>query len=154
MIQSAICDTQSKSRKGRKPISGRAMTPAERKQRQRQLERSSRLDLPRWKRLRLELWQLVQQRFIFANAAELANALEALASAITFSQVLTLKGDANGLGPIGVYVGNTTAPDSVRALFPELLDYRPDSFAESNCPGYQDCTLFELLSGSKDGSSQ
>jgi hypothetical protein len=86
-----IRDTTAKSRKGRKPKHGVAMTAAERKRRQRDRQRKEARDLPSWLRIRHRLWKLVQNEFCFSNADELSHALTALGLALTMTNMYRSK---------------------------------------------------------------
>ncbi len=149
MIQSAICDTQTESRKGRKPISGRAMTPAERKQRQRKRQRDAKRDerkaTPTWLRLRRDIWRLMQDRFMFANAAELSSSLRAVADAITATRFAIV----DQWGEPGRYtktlMGNREPDEQIREAFRDLLPYEKDTYLENKIPGISEPILFELL---------
>jgi len=154
VIQSAICDTQTESRKGRKPISGRAMTPAERKQRQRDKANAERGETPRWLQLRHDIWQLVQERFMFANAAELANALKAISAAITFTNTSRLCGatDDELVKFLATALGNREPDKAINAFAYELLPYKANEFSEVNLPGFHGAILFEVIRDMLNGS--
>lgn len=152
----AISDAVKQSRKGRKPINGRAMTAAERKQRQRanqrQAKREKRKSTPSWLRLRHDVWQLVQERFMFANAAELSSALRAVAETITATRFAIV----DDWGEPGRYsktlMGNKQPDEQIREAFPDLLPYEIDAYCEKRLPGVSKPTLLELLRDMLDQS--
>ncbi len=141
----AISDTVRQSRKGRKPINGRAMTAAERKQRQRKAAKTKRREMPSWLRLRHDIWQLVQERFMFANAAELSSALRAVAETITATRFAIL----DDWGEPGRYsktlIGSKEPDEQIREAFPDLLPYEIDTYCEKRLPGVSKPTLLEVL---------
>lgn len=128
-------DAKHASRKGRPPKNGTAMSAAERKRLQRERERAAKADAPRWLRYRREIWQMVRDRFIFADAEELALAVQAVSTAIIASAIWQ---DQEGwepkkyLAPLEV-LNNPSAADKdsptiyrvIREYYPELCDHKP-----------------------------
>ena len=154
MSETAICDTQSKSRKGRKPISDQAMTAAERKQRQRNKAKADRRETPSWLRLRRDIWQLVQERFMLANAAELADALNAISTAIVFTNAWRINGatDENLVKFIAVALGNREPDELIRSTVQEVLPYKLDERTDRQLPGYSKAILHEVIRDILNGS--
>jgi hypothetical protein len=91
MTGKVICDHETKSRKGRKPKHGVAMTAAERKRRQRDRQAKEENALPSWLRIRRRLWELVQKEFCFSNADELSHSLTALGLALMMTNLYRSK---------------------------------------------------------------
>ena len=133
-------DTTTASRKGRPKVGSIAMTPAERKRRQRQKAKEAKASDPSWLRLRKEIFEYVFNRYVLNNADELASALNAISCALVVANCTTnisllMARDAF------IAIGN---PESwvYGSVLPELLQYTPDSGVVSQ--GFQDRKLVEL----------
>lgn len=147
-------DTSTTSRKGRKPINGRAMTAAERKRMQREREKERKVDpssLPSWLRIRHRLWRLLQDEFQLSNADEMVNALEALACVVAFVNCVVAdnKVSDGGMGRyihvIQAYLDPEKHFDSSNPIHSILHDLRGYQFAEDRFPGRKDNLLFDLF---------
>ncbi len=133
-------DNLETSRKGRPKVGSIAMTPADRKRRQRQRARDAKFSDPSWLRLRKELFDYIFNRYVFTNVDELASALKALSCALVVANCQTkncpsLAKDA--------FVAILNPASWVHGAFlPDLLPYTPDSVVVDE--GFHDRRLFEL----------
>lgn len=152
MSETLIRDTQTKSRKGRRPIGGQAMTAAQRKQRQRDKAKADRDETPSWLQLRHDIWQLVQDRFMFANAAELANALHAIAAAINYSLFAVKIQDSDPSSYLAVAMGRREPDQWMTEGLDYIFPYKVDLALEQKYPGIQDPILYEVVRDVLNGS--
>ena len=144
-MSNAISDTAKQSRKGRKPINGRAMTAAERKQRQRQATEIKRQEMPSWLKLRHDIWQLVQDRFMFSTTAELADAMHAVAFAINICCFHAAGKHSGSHRYVSTMLGTSEPDEITKQCFPELLSYKPDQKLEDKYPGVHGMMLLDAL---------
>jgi hypothetical protein len=133
-------DNKGTSRKGRPKIGSIAMTPAERKRRQRQKAKEAKASDPSWLRLRKEIFEYVFNRYVLTNADELASALRAVSCALSVANSQT-----NNCPSIAkeAFIA-IVSPESWDhgAFLPELLQYTPDSVVVAE--GFRDRKLVEL----------
>lgn len=141
----AISDAVRQSRKGRKPINGRAMTAAERKQRQRKAAKTKRREMPSWLRLRHDIWRLVQERFMFANATELADALHAVAFAINICSFYAANKQPESYQHVATMLGNREPNEITKSLYQELLPFKPDQRLKEKYPGVYELTVLDVI---------
>ena len=141
----AISDTVRQSRKGRKPINGRAMTAAERKQRQRKAAKTKRREMPSWLKRRHDIWQLVQERFMFANAAELADALHAVSLAISICSFYAANNQPESFQYVATMLGNREPNEITKSLYQELLPYKPEQRLKEKYPVAYELTVLDVI---------
>jgi hypothetical protein len=120
------------------------MSPAERKRKQRERQRKEKTDVPSWLRLRREIWQFVQERFMFANVQELSNALEALAKALVATNVFQLYGEPADRFFHQFNSELVERPEAI-AVFQEIAPYVIDPDILQKFPAIKDRMLFDLL---------
>ncbi len=135
-----ISDNKYESRKGRPPIGGSAMTPAERKRRQRQKAEEKRVADPMWLRYRKEIFQYMFDRFPLSNVDELASALRAVSIAFTTANCVS-KICPPMAREAFLAIGNPELWEH-GAMLPELLKHSPDQVMVSE--GTQQRRLIEL----------
>lgn len=144
------CDKPKASRKGRRPKNGVAMSPAERKRQQRRRERQKKTELPSWLRMRREIWQIVQGKFILNSAAEVSAALNAVAMAISIEMTNSLY-DKNshkldGVGMLVDPVGCCAEVDAeTLSLIAELKPFACEDETRVY-PRWQKLKLFDVIS--------
>ena len=144
MSDTELRDNKKTSRKGRKPKSDKAMTPAERKRQQRQRQREAKCELPSWLRLRRDLWELIQDHFMFEDADELSAALNALGAAITIANCYRSTKEPSQIWCAGL-VAYHDPPEQLEGrlqLFSELKAYRFDSL---HYPAREGTKLVDIL---------
>jgi hypothetical protein len=133
-------DNLETSRKGRPKVGSIAMTPAERKRRQRQKAKEAKASDPSWLRLRKELFDYILNRYVLNNADELASALNAISCALVVANCTSNISPSMARDAL-IAISN---PESwvYGYVLPELLQYTPDISVVSE--GFQDRKLVEL----------
>jgi hypothetical protein len=139
-MSNAKRDTTTASRKGRPKVGSIAMTPAERKRRQRQKAKEAKVSDPSWLRLRKEIFEYVFNRYVLTNADELASALRAVSCALSVANSQT-KNCPSMARDAFIAIANPKSWE-YGAFLPELLQYTADSVVVSQ--GFQDRKLVEL----------
>lgn len=122
------------------------MSAAERKQRSRDKQRQQESDVPSWLRLRREIWQLVQQHYILANADELATALTAIGNAITAGNIFSMKFSEESGREFFEQLVNPDDGFAFQGLFPGLMKYQADPQVEREFPQVKERRLVHLIS--------
>lgn len=135
-----ISDNKNESRKGRPPIGGSAMTPAERKRRQRQKAEEAKVSDPSWLMYRKEILQYMFDRFPFSNVDELASALSAVSVGFTVANCLSKRNPSMAREAL-IAIGSPEVWEH-GAMLPELLKHSPDQVMVSE--GTQQRRLIEL----------
>ena len=138
-----IRDTKSKSRKGRPAVSGVAMTPAERKRKQRHSEREAKSRDPSWLRLRKTILAELLERHSFADVDELVKALEAVAVGLSLANVWQVASPENALRPLLAIAEPEQMADHF-GLFPEVMPYAPDREQAEKYPSTIGRTLIQF----------
>ncbi len=133
-------NSEETSRKGRRPLLSIAMTPAERKRKQRQKANEAKASDPSWLRLRKEICEYVFNRYVLNNADEIASALRAVSCALAVANSQTNNCPSMATEAL-LAIGNPTSWEH-GAVLPELLAFTPDDITVRE--GFQDRKLYEL----------
>lgn len=144
----SIRDVSQQSRKGRPPKNNIAMTASERKAMQRQREREHRKATPRWLVMRREIWQHVQSRYMLSNAAQVAHALRAVATAISATTIWQedRPGDPGWyLSPFAAMHDPSQASALIRECLDALTEFEPEPSVLAVYPNYASKRLVELF---------
>lgn len=141
-------DKRQQSRKGRPPKNSIAMTASERKAMQRKRERVCRKATPRWLAMRHEIWQHVRGRYMLSNAAEVAHALRAVATAISATNIWQeAKPDDAGwyLSPFAALHDPSQVTPIMLAYLDALVAFEPEPSVLAEHPNYASKRLVELF---------
>jgi hypothetical protein len=143
-MSNAKRDTTTTSRKGRPKVGSRAMTPAERKRRQRQKVKEAKASDPSWLRLRKEILAMMFDKFPFADIEELAAALETVGMAIRFANMAECKDYKERAANALRAVFQPEAMEDYSVTHPEFLPYVPNPELKENYPRAYGRSLIDL----------
>jgi hypothetical protein len=136
-------DNKGTSRKGRPKVGSIAMTPAERKRRQRQKAKEAKASDPSWLRLREEIFAMMFDKFPFADIEELAAALEAVGMAIRFSNMSECNNKKRAADAL-LAVSQPEAMEDFSVTLPEFLPHVPNPELKKNYPRAYGRNLIDL----------
>lgn len=143
-MSNAKRDTTTMSRKGRPKVGSRAMTPSERKRRQRQKAKEAKASDPSWLRLRKEVLALIFDKFPFADIEELAAGLETVGMAIRFANMFECRDYKERAADALLAVSQPEAMKEFSVITHEFLPYVPNPELQKNYPRAYGRNLIDL----------